>query len=66
MDNFVVRYQSTTLSKLNHAVNTSASAIQVYPQAWNQPRLQAPSDDDDAGVVCIPAKAGDAVVFLSK
>ncbi|CAN0034500.1 unnamed protein product [Laminaria digitata] len=39
--------------------------LEVYPQAWNRPRLQAPTDEDDALVVCIPAKAGDAVVFLS-
>lgn len=39
---------------------------QIFPQAWNRKRLQAPSDENEAGVLCVPAKAGDAVVFLSK
>lgn len=55
------------LAQLSRIVNTAAaSAVQVYPQAWNRPRLQSPGDEDDANVVCLPAKAGDAVVFLSK
>ncbi|CAB1116031.1 unnamed protein product [Ectocarpus sp. CCAP 1310/34] len=39
--------------------------LEVYPQARNQTRQQTPSEEDDASVVCLPAKAGDAVVFLS-
>lgn len=39
---------------------------QVCPQALNKTRLQAPGEDADADAVCLPAKAGDAVVFLSK
>lgn len=56
-----------------HYLSSWASGVchffrQVYPQAWNQIRLQAPAEDeeDEAGVVCLPAKAGTAVVFLSK
>lgn len=40
--------------------------VQVYPQTKDQARLDAPSDESESGVICIPAKAGDAVVFLSK
>ncbi|CBJ32530.1 conserved unknown protein [Ectocarpus siliculosus] len=39
--------------------------LEVYPQARDQTRQQTPSEEDDACVVCLPAKAGDAVVFLS-
>ena len=57
---------SAIASKVGKIANAAASSTQVYPQAWNRPRLQTPSDEGDADVVCIPAKAGDAVVFLSK
>ncbi|CAN0344593.1 unnamed protein product, partial [Ectocarpus sp. 8 AP-2014] len=39
--------------------------LEVYPQARDQTRQQTPSEEDDACVVCLPAKAGEAVVFLS-
>ncbi|CAN0544389.1 unnamed protein product, partial [Ectocarpus sp. 12 AP-2014] len=39
--------------------------LAVYPQAREKTRQQTPNEEDDASVLCLPSKAGDAVVFLS-
>ena len=34
--------------------------------SWDSQRTRPSVDEDQPGVVCLPSKAGDAVVFLSK
>lgn len=56
--------KSNGLRSLMQPTLRDSCGIQVYPQARDQTCQQTPSDD--ARVVCLPSKAGDAVVFLSK